>query len=266
MASWEFPGSDPIEIIANIDAGSVAISAEPTEVITVSLEASGRGRNADQRVAEVQVTFDEGRLEIRQPKNSGFLRGRDGLDLTVKAPAGSRCTVRTASADIACVGDLATLTAKTASGDVTAASVSGTLMVNTASGDVWVEDAGAGVQVHTASGDIRVRRAAGDVTANTASGDVNVGTADASARVKTASGDVQIASMTAGEANVQTVSGDLMIGVAPGAGVYLDLSSITGRISSQLDETDGSGEVNLQVICRSISGDVQIARADSAAA
>jgi DUF4097 and DUF4098 domain-containing protein YvlB len=266
MTSWEFPGSDPIDIVVNLASGSVALSGEPTDVTTVNLKSSGAGRQRDEQIAAVQVSFDQGRLEINQPKNTGFLRSPGDLDLTVQAPAGSRCTVRTASADVACVGDLAKVDAKTASGDVTAASVSGALRVTTASGDVWLEDAGASVDVDTASGDIRLRQAAGDVSVNTASGDLRIGTAGASVAATTASGDVQISSVSAGHVRVKTVSGDTAVGVTRGAGVYLDLSSLTGRITSQLEESDGSAETNLEVNCRSVSGDIRITRADATAA
>jgi hypothetical protein len=266
MTSWKFPGSEPIDIFINIPAGSVAVSAEPTEATAVSLQASRSSRNAEQIVADVQVSFDHGRLEIIQPKSASLLRGHTGLDLTVKAPAGSRCTVRTASADVACVGELAELEAKTASGDVTAASVLGRLQVNTASGDVWVENAGATVDLNTASGDIRVRQAAGDVSVHSASGDVSIGLADSSVDANTASGDVKIGSVAAGRASVKTVSGDSVIGVAAGAGVYLDLSSVTGRITNQLAETDGEDDdVALDVNCRSVSGDIRITRASASA-
>lgn len=266
MTSWEFPSSDPIDIFINIAAGSVAVSAEPTELTTVDLRPSKSGRNAEDLVSEVRVSFSDGRLEIIQPKSTSFLRGHAGLDLTVRAPAGSRCTVRTASADVACVGDLTELEAKTASGDVTAASVSGALQVTTASGDVWLEKTGAGVRAQTASGDIRLRVAAGDVSLNTASGDIHVGAASASVDAHTASGDVHISSVTTGYAEVKTVSGDTTIGVAPGAGVYLDLSSLTGRIKSQLEETGENNDVQLRVNCRSVSGDIRITRSSAAAA
>lgn len=258
MASWEFPGSDPIEIVINIAAGSVAVAAEPTDATTVNLESSRSGRNSDQLIADVKVSFEDGRLEISQPKSTSFLRGHGGLDLTVKAPPGSRCAVETASADVACVGELAGLDAKTASGDVTAASVTGPLGVRTASGDVWLEDAGATVQVNTASGDVQLRQAAGDVSVRTASGDVNVGTAGASVEVNTASGDTRITSVASGTASVKTVSGDAQVGVPAGTGVYLDLSSLSGQITNQLEETDGSGDVRLNISCRSVSGDIKI--------
>jgi Putative adhesin len=266
MTSWEFPGSDPIDIIIDLAAGSVAVSGEPTDLTTVNLKSSKAGRQDDELLSGVQVSFDRGRLEISQRKSASFLRGLGGLDLTVKAPAGSRCTVRAASADVACVGDLGELDAKTASGDVTAASVSGTLRVTTASGDVWLESAGAGADVRTASGDIRLRQADGDVSVHSASGDVRIGAAGASVDIGTASGDVQISSISSGRASVKTVAGDTKIGVARGVGVYLDLSSLAGRITSQLEESDSSAEVSLEVTCRSMSGDIRIARADATAA
>jgi DUF4097 and DUF4098 domain-containing protein YvlB len=266
MTSWEFPGSDPIDIVVNLAAGSVALSGEATDVTTVNLKSSKSGRPGEEEIAGIQVNFDQGRLHIVQPKVAGFLRNPGSLDLTVRAPAGSRCTVRTANADVACVGDLAELDAKTASGDVTAASVTGSLRVTTASGDVWLENAGAGVAVDTASGDVRLRQAAGDISVNTASGDVRIGTAGASVESSTASGDVHVGSVSSGRASVKTVSGDTVIGVTRGAGVYLDLSSLTGRISSQLEESDSSADVSLEVTCRSVSGDIRIARADATAA
>jgi DUF4097 and DUF4098 domain-containing protein YvlB len=95
---------------------------------------------------------------------------------------------------------------------------------------------------------------------------VNIGTAGASVTANTASGDVRVSRVASGEANVKAVSGDVMVGVAPGAGVYLDLSSLSGRITSQLEETDGGDDVSLRVTCRTVSGDIRIARADVSAA
>ncbi len=122
MTSWEFPGSEPIDILIDIAAGSIAVAAEPADVTTVLLEASGR--SGERLLSEVSVTFSQGRLEIIEPKDKrNLLRGHAGLDVTVMAPADSSCVVRTASADVSCMGRLAELEARTASGDVTAGSV-----------------------------------------------------------------------------------------------------------------------------------------------
>jgi DUF4097 and DUF4098 domain-containing protein YvlB len=267
MTNWEFPATEPIEISISIAAGSVAVAAEADDgMVRVGLEASGSGGAAERLLSEVQVSFDHGRLEISQQKHASLLRGHSSLDLTVTAPRGSRCTVRTASADVSCLGDLARLEVKTASGDVTAGSVTGAVSVSTASGDVWLEDAGADVRVNTASGDVKLRSAAGDISVNTASGDVDLGVASGSVNTNTASGDIRIARVTKGTASIKTVSGDTQIGVTSGADVYLDLSSVTGRIRNELAETDGSGGAGLQVSFRSVSGDIRIVPAGPAAA
>lgn len=261
MASWEFPGADPIDLDISLPSGSIAITAEPIEVTTVSLLPSQSGRGAEEAVAQVRVEFHAGRLEIFGPKHSGLRRSGSGVDLTVKVPAGSRCAARTGSSDIACLGVLASLAARTGSGDITAAVVSGPVQVSTASGDVWLEEAGGEVTANTASGEVRLLRAGGDVAVTTASGDVQIGSAKASASVRTVSGEVRIGSVASGRADLSTVSGDITIGVAPGAGVYLDLTSLTGSVSSELEPSEESGAADLDVKCKAISGDVRVIRA-----
>ena len=267
MTSWEFPGADPIDLLVNIPSGSVAVSGEATDVTTVEVVTSRPSRDSERLISELQVSFADGRLEIVQPKTSGFLRiSSSGLDVTVKVPAGSRCTARTASADVSVVGELAELDARTASGDVTAALVTGRAELTTASGDVFVEKTGADVSVNTASGDIQLREAGGEVTATTASGDVSIGHPAGSVHASSASGDIQIRRAVRGEVALKTVSGDATVGVPSGADVYLDLSSLTGRLSSQLQESDGGGGADLQLRCRTVSGDIKIIRAEPAPA
>jgi hypothetical protein len=261
MASWEYPGSDPVDLDIELPAGSIAITAAPTDVSTVIVLPCRPGRGTEEAIAQFRVEFRDGRLDILAPKRSGLRRGDAGFDLTVKVPAGSRCTVRGASADVACLGELASLDARTASGDVTAAVVSGTVRVVTASGDVWLEEAAGPMTAKTASGDVRLLRAGGDVSATTASGDVQIGTVSSAANVRTASGDIRITSIAAGRADLTCVSGDITIAVAQGAAVYLDLASLTGSVSSELEPSDEPGEADLQIRCKTLSGDVRVTRA-----
>ena len=264
MSHWEFPGSEPIDAFIELAAGSVALAAREADVTTVSLAPSRFSRNGDKQLSEVRVSFDNGRLEVVGPKRTGLWRGHPGFDLTVTLPRGSRCAVRTASADVTCTGELAELDAHTASGDVTAAAVTGNLQAVTASGEVRAEETGETADVRTVSGDVRITRAAGNLQARTASGDVIVATAASSATVATASGDVRIGAMASGRADVSTASGDVVVGVARDVGVYLDLASLSGSITSQLEDAEPSGDVTLEVRCRSLSGDIRIARAPSA--
>ena len=109
-----------------------------------------------------------------------------------------------------------------------------------------------------------IARASGDIKARTASGDVNIATAAGSATVATASGDVRIGNMASGRADVSTASGDVVVGVARDVGVYLDLASLSGSVTSQLEDAEPSEDVTLEVRCRTLSGDIRIARASSA--
>jgi hypothetical protein len=264
MSHWEFPGSEPIEAFIELAAGSVALTAKATDVTTVSLAPSRSSRNGDKLLSEIRVSFENGRLEVVGPKRTGLWRGYPGLDLTVTLPQASRCAVRTASADVTSTGELAELDAHTASGDVTAAAVTRNLQAVTASGDVRAEETGEVADVRTVSGDVRVTRAGGDIQARTASGDVSIAAAAGSATATTASGDVRIGNMVRGRADVNTASGDVVVGVARDVGVYLDLASLSGSVTSKLEDAEPSEDVGLEVRCRSLSGDIGIARASSA--
>jgi Putative adhesin len=261
MAHWEFPGPEPIEVYVELSAGSVTLAAEPTDVTVVELTASRPAPDADELISDVRVYFEGGRLAVMAPKRSSVWRGQTGLDLSVTMPAGSRGTLRTAAADISCTGELAGLDAHTASGDVMATTVTGHVEAETASGDVRLEDARADVDVRTASGDVRLARIGSDASVRTASGDVSIGAAAGSVSAVTASGDVRIAGVSTGRTDVRATSGDVLVGVGAGVGVYLDLASVTGSVTSQLDEADGAEDVSLEVKCRTVSGDIRIARA-----
>src|SRR5215475_13552893 len=162
MIQRDFPGiSDPVDIsIDSWASGSITVSGEPTDTVTVMVERSHR-RGADDRIDDVEIEFEDGQLYIRGPRGLSF-RPR-GLDLTIKVPAGSSCAAKTASADLSCVGLMSALSMNTASGDLTAASVTGDVTVRSASGDVLLDKVDGDLTMHTASGDTRVKQVGGEV-------------------------------------------------------------------------------------------------------
>lgn len=98
---------------------------------------------------------------------------------------------------------------------------------------------------------------------------MHIGRADDGLSVRTASGDVHVEAVTGSRAEVTSASGDIRVGVAPGIGVRLDLSSLSGTVSSELEpvgETGETGETEMRLSCRTISGDVRVGRAAPAAA
>ena len=264
MATWDFPGSDPIDLRVTCASGSVKITAEPTDVTTVVATRSARG-DASDAIDDVIVSFVDGRLEVTEPDRRGLRWHSHDLYVTIVMPAGSAASIRTASADITCRGEYGAVNIRSASGAVDVQNVTGTADITTMSGSVQLLSA-ADCEVQTASGRVSVRHAGGDLAAKTASGSITIGTADRSVTVRTASGQVRIGSVHRGQTDVSGVSGDVDVKVVQGTGVYQDLASVTGRVTSDLDSADdGSGAEmpgeDLSLRCRTVSGSISVGRA-----
>jgi DUF4097 and DUF4098 domain-containing protein YvlB len=266
MTTWDFASSDPIDIsISHWTSGSIVVSGEPTSSVVVEVVPSHRH---SELIEQVQVTFEDGQLYVQGPRVPTFRRWQ-GLDLTIKAPAGSTCSARTVSADLSCVGDISAVSLHTASGNLTAGSI-GDVAMRSASGDVLLDRVGGTLFVHTASGDVSAARTDGEVRINSASGDVAIGYCAGPIAAHTASGDVKLRSVAAGRVELASASGDLAVAVMPGLGVYLDLVSHSGDIRSELDASDASDyegdaaaatpETALRIMCRTTSGDINITR------
>jgi hypothetical protein len=267
MTTWDFPCSDPIDIaIDGWASGSIVLAGEPTDTVVVEVVPSHRSRAAD-LVDQVEVEFEDGQLAIRGPRAIPSWR-RTGLDLTIKAPAGSSCAAKTASADLSCVGRLSGLSISTASGDLSASTVTGDVAAKSASGDLLLDQVGGDLTVQTASGDVRANQVDGTVRINSASGDVTIGYCADSVTTKTASGDVQLGGVVSGAIELNSASGDVQVAVVPGTGVYLDLSSLSGSVRSDLDEVDSAdaaapGGPAVEIRARTLSGNIHVTRANT---
>lgn len=269
MASWDFACSEPIDANVSIAAGTVSVTAKPTDVVTVRIHKGGRAGNPshadddDQLTDDVTVDYSDRHLVISElPKRGLGWRGKE-LHIAIAIPAGSRVAVQAASADVSCRGDYSAADIRTASGTIDVETVRGPAEISTMSGNVQLLEA-AEPTIQTASGRIAVRHATGDVATRTASGNITIGGAEASVTAKTASGQVRVQSMTRGRGDLNSVSGDIEVKVAPGIGVYLDLASVTGRVTSDLDDAGQSENTDLHLQCRTVSGSLHVARAASA--
>ena len=246
MTSWEFPASDPVDLQVRVPAGCVTVRAAATQTATVTLETDRPGGRAERFLDATRVEFDQGALSVLAPERFGVGRG-GSLNVTVEVPTGSSFLVHTASADVRCTGELSGLDVHTASGDVRAERVSGLATVTTASGDVYVGEV-AEADLESASGDVSIRQVTGPV------------------RVSTASGDVRIDAASGSRTEAKSTSGDIRVAVPPGIGVYLDLSTLSGTVSSELEPADETGGGDMTLNCRTLSGDVQVTRAIQPAA
>jgi Putative adhesin len=259
MASWEFAATGPVQAEIKLPAGSVRVAAVKTSTVTVTLLAAGPA--GERLIEQTEVSFEAGSLAVRVPEKVR-VSGNAALDLKVELPEGSRLTADTASADLLCSGELGGLSGKTASGDVNAGRVRGDVALSTASGDIRLADTTGDVRLETASGEVVIERADGEIIAKTASGGVTVVQAGMSVTIRTASGDVRVDSIVTGLADVSSISGDITLAVVPGATVYLDISTLSGHVSSELDSSaDAEREPELTLTCQTLSGDIRITRA-----
>src|SRR5439155_15485021 len=107
------------------------------------------------------------------------------------------------------------------------------------------------------------RRVAGHVSVNSVSGDVKIAEAARGANTKTVSGDQSIDSVTEGQVQLQSVSGDIRVGIQRGSGVWFDLKSASGKTVSELEPADGlAGDgPSIELRAKAVSGDIRIVRA-----
>jgi DUF4097 and DUF4098 domain-containing protein YvlB len=233
------------------------------------------GRDAD----EVLVEQADDKLTVVAPRQrAGLFAGDHHLDVVITVPTGSDLAAKLGSADLTATGLLGIAHIRTGSGDVGLDTLEGPSLVETGSGHVLIESARERLRIKSGSGDVQVDGAHSAISISTGSGDVEIGTSNAPAVVKTGSGDLKVVdartdvAMTTGSGDlvihtasrgrftVKGASSDVHIGVPAGVPVWTDVSTISGRISSDLEgagePTDGGDYVELRA--KTVSGDVTL--------
>jgi DUF4097 and DUF4098 domain-containing protein YvlB len=293
MAHWSFDTPGEVDLKVDNRAGDVHVRTHSLPVTDVEVTARGSGgeelvgsSRADHREAEGRH-----RVEVEVPARGGWMRSLMGafadISVRVLVPEGCSVQVRTAAGEVSAEGPFGAVAVETASGearigpvagdldvrsgsgDISVASVEGEARINTASGDVRCGTLSAGGQVKTGSGDINIEVTLKDLSVNSASGDVTLGDVADGCRLQTASGDQRVARLVAGRAVFQTASGDVTVAVARGSLVAVEADTVTGDVSSEIEldaqgpEHAWSGEdgPRLEVLARTVSGDVRIRRA-----
>jgi DUF4097 and DUF4098 domain-containing protein YvlB len=266
MRVFETPG----QVLVKISVAGGEVEVSPTDSATVEVEVRPVRSNAASREAaeETRVELIERHglheVVVEAPKRRATFGRSASISVRVACPESARLEVSTASADVRTTGRLGAIDAKTASGDLGFDVIDGELRIATASGDVSVAEVGGSATVKSASGDVDIRLARGSLSINLASGDVRVGQALAGVSLGSASGDLEIGSVETGEIRLQSVSGDVRVGVREGLRVWIDASSVSGDISSELAAEDGpplDDNAALEIRVRTVSGDVGIVAA-----
>lgn len=253
-----------------IEGGAVEVETVEGTQGRVEIMRERGGEPGEEVRVELRETADGPEIAVELRRGGGILShfGHDrDLFVRLHLPHGSRLRVGTASADVTARGTYSGAWFHTASGDMKIGRINGDLEMKTASGDIEGDLVAGKLSANSASGDVSMRRSEGDVSVRTASGDVDLReVAGSRLEVHTASGDVDIKEVERASVSVNSASGDITIGVRRGARVWLDVRSLSGETASELDMTDGpDGEDGPLVEIRAISmsGDIQIRRAEA---
>jgi hypothetical protein len=266
---YEFECPEPVALSLRVAGGRADVVAEDRQNATVEVRPFDDSDAARDAAANTRVELRDGTLVVEAPEWTGWLfRRGPRVRVGVRLPQGGHLGVKVASADVRATGRYASAGLVSASGDIAVEHVTGDVSATTASGDLRFGRVDGGLRVNGASGDVAAGTVGGEITVNSASGDITVDHAGGSLRAKTASGDVQIGAVASGTVKVGTASGDVSVGVAPGTGVWLDLTSMSGDTRTDLAMPEGGDQsaAILTVQVRTASGDIHVHRATVRAA
>jgi hypothetical protein len=274
MQVFETPGSVSLQL--KLPSGRVLITTADEPRTTVEVVAVGR--RGQEAVDEVEVTMEErlGRHVVKVEQKDRFRWGPiqitwgGDFECRITCPPGTDVDLGGGSTDLRADGELGEVSVRTASGDVRLDTARGELEVKTASGDVEVRRIVSEASVVTISGDVGVDHVDASLTARAVSGDVTIGALSAPLALATTSGDVDVRAVLGGDVRVQTVSGDVRIGIARGTRTWIDAASVSGRLESELgleDHEPESSDEDAAVVplrVKTVSGDVAVVRAAQA--
>lgn len=242
--TFHTPGG--VTLVVRLPSGSVEIETAEGEETRVELEGlNDPGREAVEE-AVIEHVGDEVRVEVLKERTIILAFRSAKVRARITCPPGTLLRVDVVAADVAARGRFGASAVKSVSGDLSLDEVDGDL------------------DVKSVSGNAEVARVAGSATLNTVSGDLRVRHLGGTAKGKSVSGDVELDAVHSGEVTVQSVSGDVTIGIAPGAGVWMDLKSLSGDTRSELAPADGPGEgetSSVEVRAKTVSGDIRLVRA-----
>lgn len=262
----------PLTLYVELGKGSLEITAAETAQSTVTVS----GPHAE----EVVIEHHGSQLTVVAPRQRlGFFSGSEPtLDIAITVPEGSDLVTKTGSADQEARGRFGLARVKTGSGEVRLDRFDGVVAVDTGSGAVRVAETGADLRVKSGSGDVLAEKVSGTVAVSTGSGDITVGdttgpvviksgsgdlrveTARADVSLSSASGDLSVGTLHRGSLVAKNASGDIRVGIPSGIPVWTDVSSLTGRIGSDLQGAGqpGPGEDYIEVRAKSVSGDITL--------
>jgi DUF4097 and DUF4098 domain-containing protein YvlB len=277
--SFETPS--PTKLRVEIPNGQITLTAAETATTEVDLSAPNNDSGALAWIADAEITQMSGEIVVRGPKvGLSLFRSWGPIVAQIRAPLRSDATLSIGAGGIETVGRLGKVTANTGAGsvklddcdearahtgagNVEIGAVTGSVDTKTGAGKVTVAKVGANATIVTAAGNAKVGKIGGMAKFTTAHGNIEVDRAGDSLEAFTASGNVDIRRADHGWVRAKTVSGRVSVGVPTGVAALLDISTLSGRVQSDLaaSSAPGSDDAQVELILSTVSGNVNVARA-----
>ena len=215
--------------IDNVSGSVVVTGWDRNEVqITGTL-----GRN----VEELRVEAEGGNVDIEVELPSRSRNSNTSAHLEVKIPRGAELEVETVSAEITVDGADGDLTTESVSGSVEISGNPESVDVETVSGNVEIDAEEAEVSVESVSGNVKVRGVARRLDVETVSGRVDVtGEGLTEADIENVSGNIVVEASLAngGDLDVSSHSGNVEIHLPKSTSARFEVSTFSGRIDNEL--------------------------------
>jgi DUF4097 and DUF4098 domain-containing protein YvlB len=278
---YTFQTPNPVDLRVELWQGRVKVVADDTDETTVELLPVRGDSAAREAIENARVEQRGNEIVVLMPKAKGSLfRARAEIEATIHVPSNSNATIETASADIETHGVLgnvrassgsgdvsiehtADLDVRTGSGDIQATTVDGSCNVKCGSADVKIGSVAADADIVAGSGDVVIDSVGAKLNSKSGSGDLILASAGHTVDAMAGSGDLLVKRIEQGKVKMKTGSGDVLIGVASGTAAYLDIMTVTGDVTSDLDASEGptDGDRTVDINVQSGSGDVVLQRA-----
>ena len=260
MHTFETPG--PTTIVVRTGAGHVTVAAGDTDTTTVELTALNSA--GEEAIAQATVEQSRHTVVVHLPKHrSGLLRQGPSVGIDIVCPHGVSLDLKSDSADLRATGQFQEASCASGSGDIDVEAVTDAARLRTGSGTVTVGEVGKTLSVSSGSGDISIGELDGQTVTKTGSGDVEVGRLGGSLVTKTGSGSLTVRRASTGSVHAAGASGDITIGVEQGTAAWLDVSTVSGRVSQELGESAGptDDQNRIEITAHTVSGNLRIHRA-----
>jgi DUF4097 and DUF4098 domain-containing protein YvlB len=278
--SFETP--QPAKLRIGIPAGRITVTAEETAVTRIDLSARNGDANARDWIEQAEIVQLGDEIVVRGPKLrfSLFNLWNGSIEAIVHAPTGSDATLSIGAGRVETIGrfgavrantgagnvhvaECADAHANTGAGNIDIATVSGSVEAKTGAGTVRIGKVGANAEINTAAGNAHIEAVAGAARMKTAHGNIEIGCVGDSLEAFTASGNVRVSRADHGYVRARSVSGGVSVGVATGVAAHLDLSTVSGRVRSELESSGApaEGDQRIELVLSTVSGNVSVARA-----